>query len=48
MQQLGRSERKYWVQFGSAMHERKDKRVSDLITKLTEHAGSLFSGRRRK
>lgn len=45
---LGRSERQYWVQFGQAMFERKEKRLADLITKLAERATQLLSPRRRK
>jgi hypothetical protein len=45
---MGRSEREYWVQFGRAAHERRDKRLSDLIAKLVERADHLLRpGRRR-
>lgn len=45
---LGRSERKYWVQFGRALHERNQKRTGDLISKLVERADSLLGARRRR
>ena len=45
---LGRSEREYWVQFCRAVYERRDKRTSDLITKLAEHAANLLGNRHRK
>lgn len=45
---LGRSEREYWVRFTRAVYERKEKRMSDLITKLAERAASLLSSRNRR
>lgn len=45
---LGRSEREYWVRFTRAVYERKEKRMSDLITKLAERAASLLSPRNRR
>jgi len=45
---LGRSEREYWVQFTRAVYERKEKRTSDLITKLAERAAALLSPRNRR
>lgn len=45
---LGRSERKYWVQFTRALYERKEKRMSDLITKLAERATALLGRHSRR
>lgn len=45
---LGRSERAYWVQFCRALYDRKEKRTSDLITKLADHAANLLGNRRRR
>lgn len=45
---LGHSEREYWVQWGKALYERKEKRTSDLISKLAEYAANLLGVRRRR
>lgn len=45
---LGRSERRYWVQFARAAHERREKKTGDLITKLVERADQLLGPRRRR
>jgi len=48
IENMGRGKREYWVQFCRAAYERKEKKNSDLISKLAEHAAGLLGARRRK